>query len=378
MTSEPISQSPWHDRFMKKISIAIVMSSLAIAMLSASVIIAMRNSENSEAPPMLILAPQVITVESKDGRSPKQPAEIRVSNHGSKPVKILAVDPTCSCATAVDFVPRTIAHGESITIKLMISTPRFGIKESIVRIRTDCDDIPTKQVSIRAHGPVQDKPFVIAGSRSFSVTGAEAGQTVARDFEIRTVELVDQKIAWIVRAYSSHPSTVINVLSRELDKKLDENRVQYVYRLNLKTQLPDRTESERNERISIETSSEGMSPTGEWMVRVSAAPMVLAYPRVVRVRFDSESTGIKPVVVILKSATQFKISDIKSDAPWFRAELKDQDATDMQSVTLHFDDVLMRGHPESLHGQVVVKISQPSEYEVKIPIVVGPMRRTAP
>lgn len=315
----------------------------------------------------LMFTPELVVVESSDGKQPRNEVQVIAANRGAEPIKIVAVEPSCSCATILDVSPRTITPNSSSVIRLNVRTPRFGVKESDVRVITDQAENPVSVFKIRAEGPAQTKPFVVSGSRSFSISGSGAGNRVTQEIVIRTVELSSNEVAWISGVRSNNANSKVRIMSRQVERVLDEQRTQFAYRIEIDTNLPGDEEGARNEVISVQTRTEGMVAPGEWLVRVTNTPRVQAFPGVVRY-FFSPGRENKEMSVILRSAREFRIVSATSDVPWCSVEVIDNLTPAMKKIGVSVDESLLvdSGKPE---GLITAIVETPERYDMKLPIV---------
>ena len=97
----------------------------------------------------LIVSPASIDL----GRIPpaeRQDFEISVKNIASRPIKIVGASSTCTCL-AIDGLPKTIAAGQSVTLKARVVAPRDKPEfAQVLTYYTDSPESPKLAVRVRA------------------------------------------------------------------------------------------------------------------------------------------------------------------------------------------------------------------------------------
>ncbi len=344
---------------------------VAVALLSASVSGYIKQQPPKENP--LALIPPSLTVQGTVLRASdtNQPVEFSLVNEGDMPIKVLAVESTCSCMTLDTFSPVTLSPGESKSVQIKVKIPQFGEKESSIRILTDYADQPIRTLAVKAVGSPPTKPFVVVSNHSISLSGNETGQPISTIFEVNTVELADAEDAWITGATSTSPLTSINVESREVQEILKDGRKRCVYQLRIKTSVPDKDESQRLETISLITNREALIPPPRWTVQVELTPRAQAFPPSVRREVAKDGRNPPSATVIVKAVQDFQIDRIDVDQPWVEAMIATDSSgvSNLQKVQFVFDITKRpEGVPVSKCTATVV-LRDPENTTVEIPIV---------
>lgn len=139
--------------------------------------------------------------------------ELRLTNRARSMAEIQSVRTSCGCTIADDPSQTVLQPGETATLRVKASLPKYGVKQSTVTITSSIEG-KTEQVGVPLvlRGDEPESPYVEIIPERIELRSAGTTGAVEREFQIQTVE-ADSEEPWILGMKSSLPQLKTEIIA---------------------------------------------------------------------------------------------------------------------------------------------------------------------
>jgi hypothetical protein len=275
----------------------------------------------------LTVDPVRLTLSADDdptGRELKREVSVEVVNTGRSAIAVTGVHTSCDCTIAGPVPDHALAPGERFALKLDVTLPYYGTKQTDVIVLTEPAGVKPAILVLDMHGRTVHTPLVSIVSGPAQLMGSRPGELIEHLFEVETLEAIDSD-PWLTGMQADHPQARVELVGIHIEW---ENPAAQTLgrRYEFLLQVPAPADECQVEAFTL--TEQGRVPSvgrvQPYRVRVSCVPPMRAVPEEVLLTIDDETVfPLTRTLELVPSDDQqpVTISDLSLTSEWLTAEV---------------------------------------------------------
>ena len=279
----------------------------------------------------LSIVPTELELTAKDESNRQQDVTCRLVNRSDKSVRIVNVSTSCACTLTEPLAISTLAPNMDAQLRLRVSIPSHGRKEVVVRVETSPPSVDSPSIRLILIGPERKLPYVESPVIDLRLTGHRAGEWVAQECDVVTVEEAETT-PWIKGVAAPDDAIQASMTLPPSEELYGPMRVRRTYRLAVRGQLPAATERPRSHTLVIATDDRlSTSATDPYVIRATTVlePLVRIVPKEIsfhRSRIDHWPV-VRNVMLVGPPGNQLSFDVIEPLPSWIEVGMSSDSAS---------------------------------------------------
>lgn len=136
----------------------------------------------------LVAEPSLLELTADAGSGRRRDVVCRLVNRSDRDVRIVSVETTCACTLAAPLERTTLKPGEAVPLRLTVSMPSEGVKESAVNVAVEPSDVAAPSLRLVLRGPERPLPYLFHMPERLRLAGRRAGEELTQECEVSAIE----------------------------------------------------------------------------------------------------------------------------------------------------------------------------------------------
>jgi hypothetical protein len=278
-------------------------------------------------PYRLAVDPVRLTLSADDdptGRELKREVSVEVVNTGRSAIAVTGVHSSCDCTVAGPVPEHPLAPGERFGLKLDVTLPYYGTKQTDVIVLTEPAGVQPAILVLQMHGRTVHTPLVSIVPGPAQLMANRPGEIVEHLFEVETLEAIDSD-PWLTGMQADHHGARVELVGIDIVR---ENPAAQTLARRYEFLLQVRAPADERQVEAFSLTEQGSMPSvGRvqlYRVRVSCVPPVRAVPEEVLLTIDDDTVfPLTRTLELVPSDDQqeLTISDLSLTSEWLTARV---------------------------------------------------------